>query len=120
MSAEDQASAGRYFIYGLHETNAALEKIRDHMVVVDDLVKDIERCSVAAQSSLDALDGHLDARAEAARLGQQDFLNRHDYGGSLEESRLRVNSNGKRAAVLQVDLSIEQLQNFSRRNHGAV
>jgi hypothetical protein len=61
----------------LHETNAALGKIRDHMLVVDNLVKDIERCSVTAQSSLDALDRHLDARAEAARFGEEDLFDGH-------------------------------------------
>jgi hypothetical protein len=45
----------------------------DDVAIVHDLVAHIDRPSVALDGTLDDLDGALDAGAEAARTGEQDF-----------------------------------------------
>src|SRR5262249_19128155 len=55
------------------EHDAALAKAVDHGTVVDDLVVNVKRSAEEFQSPLQALDRHVDARAEAARVGQNDF-----------------------------------------------
>jgi hypothetical protein len=40
---------------------------------MDDFMADIDRCSIALESTLNDLDGTHDARTETARLSQKDF-----------------------------------------------
>ena len=48
-------------------------------LVVHVLVAHINRCSEALQCTLDDLDRAFDARAKAARVGEQDFLVVHSF-----------------------------------------
>jgi len=55
---------------------ASLE-IAYHVLVMDDLMKHVERRTVSLECTLNGLYGHLNASAESPRLGKYDFLNGH-------------------------------------------
>ena len=73
VRTEDHGIAGRHFLEFLDEDRALLLQILDHVLVVDDLVTNVDRRTVHRDCALDDLDRAIDARAETARLGQQDF-----------------------------------------------
>src|SRR5262249_19182540 len=50
-----------------------LPETLDHRPVVDDLVIDVQRRAEQLQSTLQAVDGHVDAGTEAARIGKDDL-----------------------------------------------
>jgi hypothetical protein len=53
---------------------APLAQVVDHVGVVDDFVAHVDRRAKLLQGALDDLDGAVDAGAETARLGQQEFF----------------------------------------------
>jgi hypothetical protein len=61
----------------LDEDRTLLLEILDDVGVVDDLVADVDRRAELVQRALDDLDRALDAGTEAARLGEEDFFDRH-------------------------------------------
>ena len=56
------------------EDRAALAQRLDDVLVVDDLLADVDGRAVALERPLDRLDRAIDARAVAARGGEQDLL----------------------------------------------
>ena len=56
----------------LDEDRARLGQRLDDVDVVHDLVADVDRGAVLLERALDGLDRSVDARAVAARLGEQD------------------------------------------------
>src|SRR5690606_28456463 len=57
----------------LDEHGALGAQALHHGLVVHDLVADVDGRAVERERPLDDLDGALDARAEAARIGEEDF-----------------------------------------------
>src|SRR5690606_31194301 len=57
----------------LDENRALVLQALDDVLIVNDLVADVHRGAVFLQSSLDDLDRADNARAESARLRQEDF-----------------------------------------------
>ena len=58
------------------EDRAALAQGLDDVLVVHDLLAHVDRRAVQLERALDGLDGAVDARAVAARSGEQEFLGR--------------------------------------------
>ena len=56
----------------LDEDRAALGELLDDVLVVDDLLAHVDGRAVQVERVLDGLDGAIDARAVAARGGEQD------------------------------------------------
>ena len=83
VRAQDQFGTSRHFINGLHKTHAASGKILDHVLVVNDFMKHVNRCAVSLKCSFHSLDGHLHACTVAARLCYDDFAYYHKYASSL-------------------------------------
>ena len=73
VRGEHRHRALRHLVDLRDEAGALRPKVLDHALVVDDLVPDVDGRAVALQRPLHGLDGPLDAGAEAARLGEQDF-----------------------------------------------
>ena len=61
----------------VHEDRAALAQLRDHVLVVDDLLAHVDGRAVELERALDGLHGAVDAGAVAARGGQQELLDGH-------------------------------------------
>ena len=59
---------------GLDEHRAAVAQLLDHVLVVDDLLAHVDGRAVELERALDRLHGAVDARAVAARGGEQDLL----------------------------------------------
>ena len=74
VRAEDQRGAGRHVGQLFDEDGAFRFQVVDDIGVVHDLVAHIDGRAEARQRALDDLDRAVDAGAEAARLGQHDFL----------------------------------------------
>jgi hypothetical protein len=75
VRAEDDALAAGNLVEALDENRAFLLERLEHEAVVHYLMTYVERTAVGAQRAADSLDGAIDARAKAARLGQDDLLN---------------------------------------------
>ena len=69
------------------EDRAALAQLLDDVLVVDDLLAHVDRRAVELERALDGLHGAVDARAVAARGGEQQLL---DGEGHDAKSRLRA------------------------------
>jgi hypothetical protein len=68
---EDEQCALGCVLLALDEDRAAPLEVADDIRVVDDLAADVHRRPVQLERALDRLDGSLDARAVAARRGQE-------------------------------------------------
>ena len=79
VGGEDHRVAGRHFIELVDEDGTLAAQVVHDELVVHDLVAHINRCSEALQCTLDDLDRAFDARAKAARVGEQDFLVVHSF-----------------------------------------
>jgi hypothetical protein len=67
----------------LHEDRAPLAQLLDHVLVVHDLLAHVDGRAVQLERVLDRLHGAVDARAVAARSGQQQLL------GKVRHRRVR-------------------------------
>src|SRR6185369_190909 len=74
VGAEDERRARRHLAEVLDEDRAFVLEVVDDVGVVDDLVADVDRRAELVERALDDLDRAIDAGAEAARLGEDDFL----------------------------------------------
>jgi hypothetical protein len=73
---EDHRHAVGHLVQFLDEDRAlGLQRV-DHELVVDDLVPDIDRRAIFLDRQLDDADRAVDARAEAARGGDEEFEGR--------------------------------------------
>ena len=87
----------------LDEDRAALGKLLDHVLVVDDLLTDVDRGAVEVEGALDRLHGAVDAGAVAARSGEQDppgasgGSEGHELQGSGGDDCGRLRRVGRRA-----------------------
>ena len=77
VGAEDESRAGRDVGEVLDEDRALGLEVVDDVGVVDDLVAHVDRRAELVQRALDDLDRAIDAGAEAARLGEDDFFEAH-------------------------------------------
>jgi hypothetical protein len=73
VGAEDDGGVVRHLVQFLHEHRAALAQVFDHEAVVHHLVADVDRGAEGLDGALDDLDGAVDAGAEAAGIGEDDF-----------------------------------------------
>ena len=73
VRAEDHGRARRHLDQVLDEHRALAPQVLDHELVVHDLVPHVDRRAVQRERALDDLDGAVDAGAEAAGIGEQDF-----------------------------------------------
>src|SRR5258706_27642 len=73
LSREDHGRARGYLGELLDEHRALGAQVVDDELVVHDLVAHIDRRAVELERALDDGDRPIDARAEAARLGEQDL-----------------------------------------------
>ena len=76
MGGEDDGRSVGYLVELIDEDRPPLFQPLDHIAVVDDLMADIDRRSIARQRLLDDLDRAIDAGAESAGRGQQDMERR--------------------------------------------
>ena len=83
MGAKDQFGAYRDFIDRFYKANAAMGKILNYMLVVNDFMKHVNRCAVSLQCSFHGIDGHLHACAVATGLCYNDFPYCHKFVSSL-------------------------------------
>ena len=67
------APSGTRVVELLDEHRAALAQLLDDVLVVDDLLAHVDGRAVQVERALDGLHGAVDARAVAARRGEQDF-----------------------------------------------
>ena len=74
VGAEDQGGAGRHLGQVFDEDGSLGLEVVDHIGVVHDLVAHVDGRAKFLDRPLDDFDGPVDARAKAARLGQNDFL----------------------------------------------
>jgi hypothetical protein len=80
VRGEHDQRALRDLLGPVDEDRAALLEGLDDVPVVHDLLAHVDGRAVLFQRLLDGLDGAVDARAVAARLGQQDALVPGDVG----------------------------------------
>ena len=77
----------------LHEHRAAVAQLLDHVLVVDDLLAHVDRRAVELERALDRLHGAVDARAVAARRGEQQLLGTEaiadSVGGAVRRRTVR-------------------------------
>ena len=73
VGAVEERGALGDFVERLDEDGAAAPEPLDDELVVDDLVIDVERRAEEIERPLQALDRHVDPRAEAAGIGQDDL-----------------------------------------------
>ena len=73
VGGEHHRPVVRAFLQLLDEHRAHRPQALDHVAVVDDLVAHIDRRAVLLDRPLDDLDGAVDAGAETAGAGEQDF-----------------------------------------------
>ena len=84
MRREDAHRSLGDLLFGVHEDGAALLELVHDVTVVDDLLADVDGGPAGVESSLDDLDGPVDAGAVAAGRGENDFLHtRHGSGEAL-------------------------------------
>jgi hypothetical protein len=76
VGREHQRLAGRHFAQFLDEDRALGAQVGHHVGVVDDFVAHVDR-RAKLLGALDDFDGAVDAGAETARLGQQEFFIAH-------------------------------------------
>ena len=82
VGGEDGGGAlGDRVVELLDEDRAALAQLRDHVLVVDDLLAHVDRRAVELERALDGLHGAVDAGAVAARRGEQQLLGGGEGGG---------------------------------------
>ena len=84
VRAEYGHAAGRDLIEFVDENGAAPPQIFDHMTIMHDFVTNIDRRPEFCESAFDDLDRPLNARTEAARLGQDDT---HDNPSAKSSAR---------------------------------
>ena len=96
VSAVQHRRPLRHLLHAVHEDDAALAEALHHRPIVDDLVVDVERRAKHLERPLQALDGHVDAGAETARIGQDDFhfsillvVHGSEAGRALARKRIR-------------------------------
>src|SRR5262245_32983213 len=77
MRAEDHIRASRDLVDGIDENHAAFSQVAHHMLVMNNFVKHVERRPMPFQRPFHGLDRHLDTGAKTARLGQNNFFDRH-------------------------------------------
>jgi hypothetical protein len=71
MGAEHRDAAFRNIRDVFDEHGTAGRQVADHMTVMDDLMEDVNRCSVHFECALGDFDRPRHPRAEAAGLGEQ-------------------------------------------------
>ena len=86
VGGEDDRLALRHLGLLLDEDRAALAQLLDHVLVVHDLLAHVDGRPVQLERALDRLDGTVDARAVAARRGEQQLF------GGARPSRQRLAS----------------------------
>ena len=99
MSTEDDGIAGGDFVEFFNEHGALGAQAVDHKAVMHDFVTHVDWRAEAHQGSFDDLDGPLDAGAEAARIGEQDFFVVHDgsrLGLGVAAQRMPITSTSNR------------------------
>ena len=74
MGGEDDGLALRHLGLLVDEDGAALAELLHDVLVVDDLLAHVHRRSVQLERALDRLHGAVDARAVAARRGEQQLF----------------------------------------------
>jgi hypothetical protein len=65
--------------------NPTLNKISDHMLVVNYLMEDVHRGAVPLECSLYGLDRHFNTRTVSTWLSYDDVSYCHGYASSLED-----------------------------------
>ncbi len=74
VGAEDDDRVRRHLVDIVHEVDALIPEAIHDVLVVHDLVKDVDRLvRTDIQELIDDVDGHVDAGAEAARIGEDQF-----------------------------------------------
>ena len=86
VSAVEERRAGWNFVDRLDENGAALSEAIDDELVMHDFMIDVEGRTEEVERPLEALDRHIDARAEASRIGQHD-LHQHVVSRIEKKSR---------------------------------
>ena len=74
VGGEDDDRALGHLGLLLDEDRAALAQLLDDVLVVDDLLAHVDGRAVELERALDRLHGAVDARAVAARRGEQELL----------------------------------------------
>jgi hypothetical protein len=69
----DDGAAWWDLINGIDENDALGGEAIDHVAVVNDFMVDIYRSAFKGQNAFDAFNGHVDAGAEAAGVGEKNF-----------------------------------------------
>jgi hypothetical protein len=77
VRAKDAHSAVGHIFELFDEDHVALAEIIDHVTVMDDLVKDVNRRREIIESAFNYVNGSHNARAKTARLSEHYFSNRH-------------------------------------------
>ena len=72
VRAVEHVGLGRNLIHVVDEHHAPMAETLHHRLIVHDLVIDVERRAEKLQGPLQALNRHIDARAEPARVRQND------------------------------------------------
>ena len=70
VSAVEHRGAVRDLVDRIDENDALLAESLDHGPIVDDLVIDVKRSAEEFEGLFQALDRHVDAGAEPARIGE--------------------------------------------------
>ena len=83
MGREDDRLALRHLRLLLDEDRSALLELLDDVLVVDDLLAHVDGAVVQVERLLDGFHGSVDARAVAARSGEQDLLGTRGHRQSL-------------------------------------
>ena len=77
VRAEDADRAVGHFFETIDKDNVALAEIIDHIAVVNDFMKDVNRRWEEIERAFDNVNGANHASAKSARLCQHYFLDRH-------------------------------------------
>jgi hypothetical protein len=85
VGAVDEDRPGRDVGHIIDEDHAAGAEVFHDVAIVHDLVIDIDRRAPQAQHLVHDLDGHVDASAEPAGIGQED-VHGMASGGGLHEA----------------------------------
>ena len=72
VGTKDHRVAGGDVVDVFDKRDALVDEAVDHVLVVDDVVVDIQRGADQVDQLLDRVDGHVDAGAEAAGVGEDD------------------------------------------------
>src|SRR6516162_267007 len=73
MCAIQNGSTFRYVVDVVDEDNALAREALDHRPVVNDFVINVDGSAEDVQGAVQAINGHVDARAETARIGQDNL-----------------------------------------------